>query len=149
MVQDNADTREYFSMVQNIIKRMAQNSFMLKGWSLTIYTVLIALNLENLQWAFFLNAFIIIGFFWLLDSYYLRQERLFRKLWEKKVDLFNKEIEKLNKELFDMDTEKIQSSLSKKQKVKSILGVMFSTTECLFYLPIEIISIIFMIVHLG
>ncbi|QEE16832.1 hypothetical protein DSAG12_02662 [Promethearchaeum syntrophicum] len=148
MIQDNENARKYFLMIQDIIKRMAQNSFMLKGWSLTIYSVVIAFNLANLQWVFFLNAIIIIGFFWVLDSYYLRQERLFRKLWEKKVDLFNNDREELNKNLFDMDTKKIQSSLEDKQKVKNIFGVMFSTTECLFYLPIEVISIIFMIVHL-
>ena len=64
------------------------------------------------------------------------------------MKLFNTDMEKLNKNLFDMDTEKNQSSLPEKEKVKNIFRVMFSTTEYIFYLPIEAISIIFMIVHL-
>jgi len=143
--QNNEDIRLYFSMIQDIIKRMAQNSFMLKGWSLTIFAAIVAFNLENLQWILFLNAFVIIGFFWILDSYYLRQERLFRSLWEKNIKLFNSKLEELKKGLFNMDTGIIQSALLKKDRVSNVPRIMISLTEGLFYIPLELISILFFV----
>ena len=60
---------------------MAQNSFVIKGWMITIVVGLfLFLQNDNLQNNFLIYLFPIIGF-WLLDSYYLWQERLYRKLY--------------------------------------------------------------------
>ena len=65
--------------IQSIIKRMSHDSFLIKGWTITL--VVVALLLKGTQDHVFL-AIIPLFTFWLLDSYFLRQERLYRKLYE-------------------------------------------------------------------
>ena len=77
------DSHDFFlkeiDIIQSIIKRMSHNSFLLKGWTITL--VVVSLLLKGTQEHVFL-AIIPLITFWLLDSYFLRQERLYRKLYE-------------------------------------------------------------------
>lgn len=38
---------EHLKMIQTVITRMAQNSFLLKGWSVTLVSAMITLTLSN------------------------------------------------------------------------------------------------------
>jgi len=67
-------------MVQTAIARMAQNSFLLKGWSVTLATGILAAALGQKQQAFAWLGLMPALAFWGLDAFYLRQERLFRAL---------------------------------------------------------------------
>lgn len=71
--------------IQLIITRMANNSFLLKGWSLTISTAIVGLasKSEGIAGDYFMLFPVVL--FWYLDSYYLSQERAFRKLYEKTI----------------------------------------------------------------
>ena len=74
---------KHLEMTQAIIDRMGRNSFQLKGWSMTLIvasTVLIART--NLPSPFFVLALIVpVIIFWILDGYFLWQERLFRGVY--------------------------------------------------------------------
>ncbi len=74
---------KHIELIQQVIQRMAGNSFLLKGWSITIAAALFALSAKDAQTSFLLVALLPTLAFWGLDGYFLRQERLFRKLYDK------------------------------------------------------------------
>jgi len=79
----NAQPKEkHLELIQGVITRMANNGFLLKGWSVTLVAAVLALSADadntDLVWIAFLPAVL----FWGLDGYFLAQERLFRKLYE-------------------------------------------------------------------
>lgn len=76
------ETTEHLKMIQAVIARMAGNSFLLKGWNVTVSAALLAIVAREGR-PFFPVAFLYPALaFWALDAYYLRQERLFRKLYD-------------------------------------------------------------------
>ena len=72
----------HLEMIQRVITRMASNSFLIKRWSVTLVAALFALTAVNMNVLFTCLAFFPIFMFWALDAYFLRQERLFRKLYD-------------------------------------------------------------------
>ncbi len=76
---------KHIELIQQVIQRMAGNSFLLKGWNVTIAAALFALSAKDAQTSFLLVAVLPTLAFWGLDGYFLRQERLFRKLYEKVI----------------------------------------------------------------
>lgn len=73
----------YLQMIQSVITRMARNSFLIKGWSITVVAALGALAAAGKSELFVYLACFPAAMFWALDAYFLRQERLFRKLWDR------------------------------------------------------------------
>ena len=71
---------EHLKMIQRAIERMAQNSFLLRGWSVTLATGLLAVAVAKEKQVFAFLALLPIIALWGLDAFYLRQERLFRGL---------------------------------------------------------------------
>ena len=106
-------------IIQSIIKRMSHNSFLIKGWTITL--VVVALLLKGTQEHVFL-AIIPLITFWLLDSYFLRQERLYRKLYEWVIENRLQS----DKELFNMKTDRFKDDVSK-------FKTTFSPTLIWFY----------------
>ncbi|MFC1834353.1 hypothetical protein ACFL2Q_06430 [Thermodesulfobacteriota bacterium] len=123
-------------IIQDIIKRMALNSFMIKGWAITL--VVVTLLLKGIKYQVFI-AFIPLLVFWFLDAYFLWQERMYRKLYEWVVDNRLKTEEKL----FDMNPYRFRG------KVQSIPGVMFSITLGWFYGSIAVLVIIYSVILMG
>lgn len=78
----NPDKVKHLELIQNVVARMAGNSFLLKGWSITLIAGLFALASKDASQAYVGIAFLPSVFFWGLDAYYLRQERLFRALYD-------------------------------------------------------------------
>ena len=80
----NADEHQvkHLEFIQAVITRMAHNSFLLKGWSVTLVAAIFALAARDANEAYAVLAFFPGLAFWGLDAYYLRQERLFRKLYD-------------------------------------------------------------------
>jgi hypothetical protein len=67
-------------MIQAIISRMASNSFLVKGWSVTLAGAIMAFSAAvNSGWSMLVAILTATGFFW-LDAFYLGQERLYRCL---------------------------------------------------------------------
>ena len=73
---------KHLEFIQGVISRMAQNSFILKGWGVTLAVALFAFATKDVNAKYVVIAFIPILIFWLLDSYYLQKERLFRLLYD-------------------------------------------------------------------
>ncbi|MCS3490816.1 hypothetical protein [Enterobacter sp. SLBN-59] len=69
--------------LQAIIARMANNSFYIKGWDLTLFVAVTALKKDATQYSSYLLLALIVSTiaFCLLDAYYLQQERIFRKVY--------------------------------------------------------------------
>jgi hypothetical protein len=79
---DAKDTIKHLEIIQAIISRMANHSFLLKGWSVTLAAALIALAAKETSRAYALVALGPALIFWGLDAYYLQRERLFRMLYD-------------------------------------------------------------------
>lgn len=73
----------HLNMIQAVITRMGSNSFLLKGWSVTLVAALFALAAKDAKPSFVLIAFLPGIVFWALDGFFLWQETLFRGLYDK------------------------------------------------------------------
>ena len=74
---------KHMDYIQSAISRMASNSFYLKGWNVTIIAALVALSFKESDWRMYACALVLNVVFWFLDSYYLKQEKLLRELYNK------------------------------------------------------------------
>ena len=73
----------HMEMIQGVIDRMAHDSFLVKGWSMTLLVAgVIFITRGEVRSDFIVLAFIVPVFgFWFLDAYFLWHERLFRRLY--------------------------------------------------------------------
>ena len=79
MAQQNEILIKEIDLIQSCINRMAQNSFVVKGWTITLVAVVLALLPEKVD----MQMLSIIGViatlcFWYLDAFFLKMERLYR-----------------------------------------------------------------------
>jgi hypothetical protein len=111
----------HLTFIQGVINRMGQNSFLLKGWSVTIIAALFALAAQGANGKYILVAYFPAIMFWLLDAFFLYQEKLFRKLYEKVAS------NAIDSEHFTLNTEVI------KTEVEGYTNVAFSKTLLPFY----------------
>jgi hypothetical protein len=111
----------HLELIQAAINRMAGNSFLIKGWCITLVSALLGLAAKDNDKKFIIVVFFPALMFWLLDAYFLRQERLFRQKY--------KEITKSTDEFtdFSMDMSTME------RQVDSWLRIAFSKTLFLFY----------------
>lgn len=72
-------------MIQAVVERMGHNSFLLKGWTVTLVAVLIGLSAEKSNVDFAWIAVAVSMVLGLLDAYYLAVERKYRNLYESVV----------------------------------------------------------------
>ena len=77
----NEKKLKHLEFIQGVINRLANNSFLIKGWCITIVAALSALS-SGTKDQYILIAYFPVFIFWLLDSYYLWQESLFRELYD-------------------------------------------------------------------
>ncbi|MFA6376236.1 MAG: hypothetical protein WCX69_02425 [Candidatus Paceibacterota bacterium] len=118
--------RKHLEFIQNIISRMAGNLFFLRGWTITLIGALLALFSKGNSSNYIIFFLIVLTFiFWILDSYFLSQERLFRDLYDHVRKLKEEEID------FSMDITDY-----KKFKKNTLIYSMFSPTLLIFYLPL-------------
>jgi hypothetical protein len=123
---------EELKIVQDIIKRMALNSFLIKGWTITLVIATLLLKGDKYH---ALLAFLPILVFWYLDAYFLWIERLYRRLY----DWIRSNRLNTDEYLFDMDYRRfIKDEQSK-------LRVMFSITLGWFYGSIFVLTLLYVI----
>jgi len=65
-------------LIQDVIKRMATTSFIIKGWTVTMISLIFAAK-SDVQTTHFVLIPILL--FWFLDAYFLQHERLYRRLY--------------------------------------------------------------------
>jgi len=73
---------KHLELLQSVISRMANNSFLIKGWVTTISSALFALGAKEADSTYAFLAVYPILAFWALDAYYLHLEREHRKSYE-------------------------------------------------------------------
>lgn len=130
------DKIAYLQMIEGVIDRMGHNSFQLKGWAVTLMTIVGALSLvKNGNIAIMVMGVIPLVVFWILDSYYLQLERKYRILYE---HVRNEDDHIKN---FDMGVNNLLYTEAEHKKA-CFCGCVFSKTEVLFYLII-IVAFIF------
>lgn len=112
---------KHLEMLQAVISRMANNSFRLKGWNVVLVSAIFVLASSESKSQIVCLAYLPTAVFWLLDGYFLRQERLFRKLYDKVRALGDDDID------FSMNTMPIDT------EVASWLRVAASRTLLLFH----------------
>ena len=114
---------KHLDMIQTIINRLGNNSFLAKGGSVTILVAaMILVAKQDLQNPYIvLVILLLIVRFWILDGYFLRQERLFRQVYE--------EIRQQTDTDFSMDVGKHRN----KPKCNWVSSI-FSITLLIFYL---------------
>jgi len=123
--------RKHLEFIQNIVSRMASNLFFLRGWTITLIGTMLALFVKDTTTVhifYFLIGGVLI--FWVLDGYFLSQERSYRDLYNHVAKLKEGEIN------FSMDISGYQ-----KYKKNTLIYTMFSPTLLIFYMPLVGVAI--------
>ena len=115
---------KHLEMIEAIIERMGNNSFQLKGWAVTLVTVIGALSQQGSDKRYFALAFVPLLAFWLLDAYYLQLERKYKVLYRNVKD---GQIDD-----FEMNTEMIICTKEDKKDL-CLVSCMFAQAEGWFY----------------
>lgn len=128
-------------LIQSCINRMAQNSFMTKGWLISLYVIALALLPETID--MFLVCAVLFMFtisFWYLDAFFLRTERIYRKIY----DWVLKERTKNNRDLlYGLNPEQFKDKI---EETKSNFHIMWSKTLLCFYaIPLALIVVLALI----
>ena len=131
-----SNKQKHLEMIQGVINRLSRNSFLLKGWSVTLFSALIALSTHNSNVNLVYFAWIPITILWGLDAFFLRQEQLFRKLYDLVRILPEDKVD------FSMDTDQIMSN-DRPKRWKAFL----SKTLIPFHGPLFLTIIVMVIFH--
>lgn len=131
---------KHIEMIEAIIERMAKNSFQLKGWSMTLIALVGAVSAQGSDKRFILLAFIPIIGFWILDSFYLQQERKYKLLYKNVIAKDENQID------FNLDTG-VATGTTEEMKRLCFCRCLFSITELCFY-PVIAAALIILVVVL-
>jgi hypothetical protein len=114
---------KHLEFIQQTINRMASNLFLLKGWTVTLIAAMFALAAKESKDFYFVLAYFPTLMFWLLDGYFLSQERRFRSLYEHVTRLDESAID------FSMDTHPFKASPARNKWSHAL----FSPTLLIYY----------------
>lgn len=120
---------KHLEFIQAVVSRLANNSFLLKGWTITLVGAFAGFAFANADWQIASIALLPITAFWGLDAYFLRQERLFRCLYNE-VRRSGSAIEPFSMDVSDYGT-----------AVRSWSRTLVSRTLITFYLPIVLVAL--------
>lgn len=124
MVGSTQEKIKHLEFIQDVITRMNSNSFAIKRWALIILAAILTAYIAESNMVFLVIALAGLLTFWLLDAFYLKQERMYRGLYSAVI--------KGDANNFDMDATKYPVSY---------LAVIFSKTLLIMYLPFSIVAI--------
>ena len=126
------DKRKHLEFIENIISRMNANSFMIKGWVITLISALFALAARDANMKYVLVAYIPLPMFWILDGFYLSKERQYRDLYQYVSNIDESSID------FSMST--VKYNTGKNTWICSI----FSKTLIPFYITLFVVTLVVM-----
>jgi len=134
---------EVLSTIQNITKRMATNSLIIKGWTVVVVGIILLLSSTEYQALIAVFALLV---FWYLDAYFLQQKKMYRALYKEIVE------NKLNigDDFFDIRTARYEAGIEVPRPNK----LMRSKTLLIFYgsiltLTFASVGILFALSHGG
>jgi len=119
-----------------VIGRLSHHSFIIRGWSVTLVSVLLAIigQAPRMQ-PLILVALVPTLIFWGLDAYYLRRERLFRQLYTA-VGRLLADTGSPHVELFDMNADR------RRHETASFVRTLFTTH--VLAIPLMLVVLIMM-----
>ena len=87
------DKRKHLEFIQGVINRLSSNTFLFKGWSITIIVAVFAAMVTTKNYALMWLSLGATLIFWFIDAYYLMLEQSYRKLYDKVAET---DIEKID-----------------------------------------------------
>ena len=128
---------KHLEFIQGVIGRLASDSFLMKGWALTVSGAFFGFSAKDVDWRVALVGLMPLVVFWGLDGYFLSRERMFRSLY----DAVRKRDPTV--EPFSMDYIKFKrrGSLSNGWRAS-----LWSRTIAWFYVPILIVGLALVVV---
>lgn len=121
---------KHLEFIEAIISRQAQNSFAVKGWSITLSAAILTFLLSqeasaDIHGAAYLIALLPAIVFWLLDGYYLYQERSFRCLYDDVCNNLTNQTNEKIVNLFEMNVARYKNSGAYLRAIlsKSVCGI--------------------------
>tara|TARA_R110001592_G_scaffold42009_2_gene136700 strand:+ start:136 stop:531 length:396 start_codon:yes stop_codon:yes gene_type:complete len=73
---------KHLELIHNVIDRLSHKSFLVKSWSITAITALMAFGIDKGDYKIFIIGFPVALLFWYLDAHYLWLEKIFRELYD-------------------------------------------------------------------
>lgn len=111
----------HLGFIQGVINRMGLNSFVAKGWTATMMAAVFSLSERANDARFIVISLVAVAVSWLLDAFFLHQEKLYRAHYKK---VATGEIDSHD---FAMSTSGLRG------EVDNEFRVFFSTTLLLYY----------------
>lgn len=148
MSRSNITTEEIhkeIDLIQSCISRMSKNSFSCKSWNLTLVAGAFALVPENInKWYICIVILCIDLCFWLIDSFFLLQEQLYRDKYEWVI---KKRLEGNKDYIYDLDP--YNKKMNLKDKKRNLFKAAISPTLLPMYGGIALLIIMFIIIKLN
>lgn len=125
-------------LIQSCINRMAKNSFIVKGWAISLASVILALLPKNIDIKLLCLIVIVATIcFWYIDAFFLKTEKLYR--WKYEWVIANRH--KTDKYRYDLNPYNNNMWIKvKKQKAPCTIRVMFTKTLVPLYGLLIILS---------
>ena len=123
MQPDMQSKMKYLELIQAIVSRLANSMLVTKGWSISITSALTALSASTKDRSFVQLALFPAALFWILDGYFLAQERQFRSLYD----------EARKKDASQIDLSLNAMPQKRSQAIMGWLAGMLSPTGILFH----------------
>jgi hypothetical protein len=124
---------KHLEFIQAVITRFNSNSFLIKGWAVTIVSAIFALAAKDANQHFIRVIYVAVPAFWLLDAFYLGKERQYRGLYN---DACTKAEAQIN---FQMTPDK-----KHRNGRNTWIGSFFAPTLIIFYALLILLPIIIM-----
>ncbi|MBB4963143.1 hypothetical protein [Saccharothrix violaceirubra] len=126
-----AENVKHLEFIQGVITRVANSSFLIKGWTLTVTAALLGFAAQGSSRRLTLIGLVAVVGFWVLDAFYLRQERLYRKLYD--------DVRR------DLDFERFSMDVRPYRKAVPLWRVLFSRTLLVFYGALVLVTLAILI----
>ena len=132
-MNDKEQVIKHLEIIQGVINRLANNSFLVKSWSMTIISVAILFvsRSQNYSEYIILSFLIPVLGFWILDGYFLWQERIFRGIYN--------EVRTQESTNFEMPVSR------QTEKIKWIKAIFSKTLNIFYLIEISFIGLTFFI----
>lgn len=120
---------KHLEFIQGVIGRLANDSFLMKGWALTVTGAFFGFSVKDVDWRIALVGLVPLLAFWGLDGYFISRERMFRALYDAvRTDAAI--------EPFSMDYTRFRESAN------GWVASLWSRTVAWFYVPITLVGLV-------
>ncbi len=125
----------YLQIIQDVITRMSESSFKIKGWSIGVMLAIFSFAGNQGDKRCILFTVVPLFVLWCLDTYYLQLERKYREFYNYKLNINDDD------KMFDMNYNNMKIEMNNVSKI-SFFRCMFSLTELLFYITCIATSVV-------